>query len=156
MPLRPNNRVDAVNDEPDGGAADDGFEAASGPVRHGRGSRIGLTLQDSNVVKTMWPGCPGTQRWQKKFGSSLVAVRYREMPGQCVRHVTVEIEVQSRPIRVRPVDGQRYGLLLWWGDTELIRAVKALGGSFDPASKLWMLDGKWVRQLGLAARVRSR
>lgn len=45
------------------------------------------------VLKTMRPGDAGTDRFVKKFGARLVAVRYRGNLSRRVRSTTVEIVV---------------------------------------------------------------
>lgn len=46
-----------------------------------------------SVLKTLQPGDAGTDKFVKKFGSRLVAVRYRGNASRRVRTTTVEIVV---------------------------------------------------------------
>lgn len=47
------------------------------------------------VLKTLRPADPGTEKYVKRFGKRLVAVRYRGNPSRRVRSTTVEIVVDE-------------------------------------------------------------
>lgn len=59
-------------------------------------------LARSRVTKTLQPGQPGTTRWQHAYGDHLVCVRYREDLQANARYVTVELVVETRPLRRQP------------------------------------------------------
>lgn len=48
-----------------------------------------------HVLKTLRPGDPGTEKFVKRFGERLIAVRYRGNPSRRVRSTTVEIVVDE-------------------------------------------------------------
>lgn len=51
-----------------------------------------------DVIKTLKPGAPGTQRLQRRFGDRLVAVRYRRHPASGRMQTTVELIIEERPL----------------------------------------------------------
>lgn len=59
-------------------------------------------LARSRVTKTLQPGQPGTTRWQHAYGNHLVCVRYREDLQANARYVTVELVLETRPLRRQP------------------------------------------------------
>ena len=54
-----------------------------------------------DVVKTLPPGQPGTQRFQRKYGERLVLVRYRHDAVRQRRLTTVELIVDEAPFHLR-------------------------------------------------------
>lgn len=52
-------------------------------------------MKTGKVLKTMKPGSAGTGKYVKRFGSRLVAVRYRGNTGRRVRSTTVEVVVSE-------------------------------------------------------------
>lgn len=87
------------------------------------------------VVKKLAPGAPGTRRLLQRYGSTLVCVRYREVEapdGANRRQTTIELVIDERPTKPRDA-----WLRIAYGETELRRAVRQAGGTWDaflPAS----------------------
>jgi hypothetical protein len=108
------------------------------------------------VVKTLWPGKPGTVQLRKRHGEALVCVRYRQDAKGIMRYTTVELLVDARPVRIRVRHEHQYGVQIWWGEADLARAAKAAGATWNPGTKLWSMPGKTVKQLGLSRRIRKR
>jgi hypothetical protein len=52
-------------------------------------------MKSGRILKKMHPGQPGTKRWQAKYGSRLVCVRYRGDRRRRVRMTTIEIVVEE-------------------------------------------------------------
>lgn len=125
------------------------------PTPHGRRATT-PNWQATRVVRTLWPGAPGTGALLEHHGSKLVCVRYRQDASGVIRHRTVELIVETRPVRMRIEDSQTYGVQVWWGEDELARDVKAAGARWDRAAKLWMLNGAAVKALRLQRRIRLR
>jgi hypothetical protein len=48
------------------------------------------------VLKSIKPGRPGSRRWLRRYGSRLLAVRYRGDGRRRIRMTTVEIVVEER------------------------------------------------------------
>jgi hypothetical protein len=83
-------------------------------------------------------------------------VRYRQDVSGVIRHRTVELIVETRPVRVRVADTRTYGIQVWWGENDLARNVKEAGARWDKTAKLWILDGAAVKALRLQRRIRLR
>jgi hypothetical protein len=60
----------------------------------------------TRVVKTLRAHQAGAQRWHERFGERLVCVRYREDPDACQRYITVEVLVDTKPIRAAALPGR--------------------------------------------------
>lgn len=92
-----------------------------------------------DVLKTIPPGQPGTQRFQRKYGERLVLVRYRHDAAHQRRLTTVEIIVDEAPFQPRrPFDrevfphGNRHVYVrVAYGKTSLRQKVKDAGGQWD-------------------------
>ena len=103
----------------------------------------------TRVIKKIDPQAPGARRWAATYGEKLVSVSYRLDPQRQRRLTTVEIVVDEGPT----LNSVRVGVRVIWGEKELARTVRAAGGSWDPASKLWMMTLGQARSLGLVDRI---
>jgi hypothetical protein len=99
------------------------------------------------VLKKLSPAAPGAKRHAARFGDALVCVRYRDDPVRGRRLTTVELIVEERPLPAPT------GVRIGYGETELRARVKAAGGTWDAAAKLWRLPKATIRKLKLADRV---
>lgn len=97
-----------------------------------------------DVVKTIPPGQPGTQRFQRKYRERLVLVRYRRDPARRRRLTTVELIVDEAPFQPRraldrelfPHGNRIVHVRVAYGESELRRKVKEAGGQWDAQRKL--------------------
>ena len=103
----------------------------------------------TRVIKKIDPQAPGARRWAAAYGEKLVCVRYRLDPQRQRRLTTVEIVVDEAPT----LSSVLVGVRVVWGEKELARTVRAAGGTWDPASKLWMMTLGQARGLGLVDRI---
>ena len=110
---------------------------------------------------TLRPGQRGTKRLVAIYGDRLVCVRYRYDRERQKRVTTVEIvheEVDWTPNPPKP----RYAanVVVWVridiNERELQRAVKAVGGKWNPQAQAWELAYGEVVKLGLQDRLRER
>lgn len=96
-------------------------------------------LKDMKTHSHLKPGQKGTRRLVEQYGEKLLCVRYRYDAIRQVRMKTVEIIVDERPCRP-PL---RYGtmeivaVIVSFTEQELRERLKAAGGRWDPAEKLW-------------------
>ncbi len=132
------------------------------------------------TVKTLKPGQKGTKEMQKRFGPSLLLVRYRYDEQRREHLKTVELVVQRRS-REREVEcvgsrvpaagsssarlpgsrsgvvaarsSRRVALRIGWREKDLQRRVKSAGGRWDPARRLWIVGRDVAERLDLLARV---
>jgi hypothetical protein len=103
----------------------------------------------TRVIKKLDPQAPGARRWAATYGEQLVCVRYRVDPLHQRRLTTVELVVDEGPT----MNSVRVGVRVAWGERELGRTVRAAGGTWDPAARLWMMSLGQAKGLGLAERI---
>ena len=108
------------------------------------------------VRLTLKPGQPGTKGPLARYGKRLVCVRYRydEQTHQQVK--TVEL-IESRK-NWEAEDASRGGesmmaVRVGRQELELRRKVKAAGGKWDPARRVWVVSRERVERLGLEGRI---
>ena len=104
------------------------------------------------------PGQNGTKKLLAQYGEKLVRVRYRCDSDRSLRIKTVELVVESIPWTPRSRARRRepsdmVGVAIAYGETELRARIKAAGGIWRPRHRLWEIDWKTVRDLGIEARV---
>ncbi|MGH8634726.1 MAG: hypothetical protein ACRET7_11425 [Burkholderiales bacterium] len=104
------------------------------------------------------PGQNGTKTLLARYGERLVCVRYRYDAVRKVRHKTVELIVESAPWapnrrhpRREPED--LVAVRIGFSETALRERIKAAGAIWRPKQRLWEVDWKTVRDLGLHDRV---
>jgi hypothetical protein len=105
---------------------------------------------------TLRPGDPGTKRHLEQFGEKLVAVRYRYDEAKSRRYTTVEIIVDDRPWTPEKhfSDPDRLvGLRVGYAEETMRHRVRAAGGAWDRATKLWWIALHAVVQLGMEERI---
>ncbi|NOY58884.1 MAG: hypothetical protein GXO75_08105 [Calditrichaeota bacterium] len=111
------------------------------------------------TAKTIIAGQPGTQKWQKKFGDSLVCVRYKYDVDEHRKIKTVELVVEDEPWQMdkeRTPANKLIGLQVFYGETSLGRLVRAAGGRWNRKKKLWELPYREAVNLGLEERIVER
>jgi hypothetical protein len=107
---------------------------------------------------TLAPGQNGTKKLLARYGERLVRVRYRYDAARKVRHKTVELIVDTAPwnplqrnARREPED--RVAIRIAFSETDLRERIKAEGAIWRPRHRLWEVEWKTVRDLGLQGRV---
>jgi len=107
---------------------------------------------------SLTPGQNGTKKLLARSGERLVCVRYRYDAARKVRHKTVELIVETAPWvpnrrnpRREPED--MVAVRIGFSETALREQIKAAGAIWRPRQRLWEVDWKTVRDLGLQARV---
>ena len=107
---------------------------------------------------TLAPGQNGTKKLLAAYGDRLVCVRYRYDAARGVRHKTMELIVETLPWKPRSRVPRRepqdmVGVRIGYTETELRERIKSAGAIWRPRQRLWEIDWKTVRDLGLQARV---
>ena len=112
---------------------------------------------------TLAPGQNGTKKLLATYRDRLVCVRYRYDQARGVRHKTVELIVETLPwprppkllhswvLRRDPHD--MVGVRIAYSESALRERIKNAGGIWRPRQRLWEVDWKTVRELGLKSRV---
>lgn len=104
------------------------------------------------------PGQNGTKKLLARYGERLVCVRYRYDAKRGQRHKTVELIVETVAWNARQRTARRephdmVAVRIAYTETELRERMKAAGAIWRPRHRLWEVDWKTVRELGLQARV---
>ena len=106
------------------------------------------------------PGQNGTKKLLATYGDRLVCVRYRYDSARGVRHKTVELIVETmawtpraRVPRRGPTD--MVGVRISYSETTLRERIKRAGGIWRSRQRLWEIDWKTARELGLQTRIVS-
>ena len=109
--------------------------------------------RNHRVVKTLGPNDRGAIGLARQYGEALVCVRHRTDAEGKVRHTTVELMVESVPIRprkifivnvrVQPHEGAMHSM------------IKAAGGRWDSKNRVWRLPSRVATILNLRDRVVS-
>ena len=128
-----------------------------------------------HVLAVRRPGQRGTQKLVDLYGERLVCVRYRYDAASGTRYKTVELVVDQaawvpppphphalKPaIRVDRIDDpepppQPVGVKVFFRENELRERVKAAGGQWSKAERLWRLPYRTAVSLGLEHRIAKR
>ncbi len=104
------------------------------------------------------PGQNGTKKLLAKYGDRLVCVRYRYDAERKLRHKTVELIVETAPWSPRARNARRdpndiVALRIAYSETSVGQRIEAAGGIWRPRQRLWEVDWKTVRELGLHGHV---
>lgn len=100
----------------------------------------------------------GTPKLLARYGERLVCVRYRYDGKRGQRHKTVELIVETVAWNARQRTARRephdmVAVRIEYSETVLRERIKTAGGIWRPKQRLWEVDWKTVRELGLQARV---
>ena len=103
------------------------------------------------VAKTMQTDTPGAVKLSRKYGETLVCVRYRLSPDGKERLTTVELEIERVPIqkKVNPV----VAVKIYLSEKKLIARAKAKGARFNGKTRLWRMHRNDALALELADRI---
>jgi hypothetical protein len=103
------------------------------------------------VIKTMLPRTGGAVKWTRRYGASLVCVRYRTDASGSTRFTTVEVVVDAMPIQKRR-PGNPFIMLPGTGWDRATRALAMSGGAvWVPEKRHWRMRQSLARRLGLVA-----
>jgi len=120
--------------------------------------RVLIAVEKFETRLSLAPGQNGTKKLAARYGERLVRVRYRYDAARNLRHKTVELIVETVPWmpnrrhpRREPED--RVAVRVAFSETGLRERIKAAGAIWRPRHRLWEVDWRTVRELGLQARV---
>ncbi len=90
------------------------------------------------------PGQKGTKALVEKYGDALVCVRYRYDETNRTRLKTVELIVEKKELPAVPqqkvADNALVPVRISYGERELGKKAKTMGGKWDPDVKLWYIQ----------------
>ena len=105
------------------------------------------------VVSIKRAGQKGTKRLLSKYGENLRNVRYLRDKLTGDRFKTVEIVVESGPYSDAHIDPETLvGIKVGMHEKELRAKIKALGGSWDHYDRVWLINFKYLKTLGVDNR----
>jgi hypothetical protein len=110
------------------------------------------------VEKTLKPGMDGTKRFVERFGNRLVCVRQRIDRAASMRYTTVELVIDQRTIALRlagavtPEPAEQVPVRIALKEKALREQVRAAGGRWDSARRVWWLAPDIVHRLRLTDR----
>lgn len=89
------------------------------------------------VTKTIRPGEPGSQRYVRRFGQRLIAVRYRKSKDEQIIYTTVELIAETRDYKpgvdhgavIASRDREWVALRIDYNDHSLRAKLKAAGAA---------------------------
>lgn len=106
---------------------------------------------------TLKPGQRGTKKLQAQYGDRLVCVRYRYDEEQGKRYKTIELIISVAswsPPRRDPIAPETVVLIkVAWGEPDLARRIKAVGGVWNRSHRAWELRYEHAVALDLNARI---
>ena len=106
--------------------------------------------------KVIYAGQPGTQKWIKRFGRDLVAVRYKYDEVTNKKTVTVELvaEVQDWQKNLNRIPKNKIvKIKIDYDEIELRQKIKTYGAIWNKTEKIWELKYDIVQALGLTERI---
>ncbi len=103
------------------------------------------------VIKTLAPTDRGAIALAQHYGDALICVRHRTDAKGRVRYTTVELLVQSVPVKPRSVHEVRVKIAPH--ERALHAMVKAAGGRWDPTAHVWRLPSRVASILHLRNRI---
>lgn len=90
------------------------------------------------------PGQKGTKALVEKYGDALVCVRYRYDETNRTRLKTVELIVEKKELpavlQQKVADNALVPVRISYGERELGKMAKTMGGKWDPDVKLWYIQ----------------
>lgn len=108
------------------------------------------------VVKTLWPAQAGAIKLARRYGPTLVCVRYRHDAAGRLRYTTVGLIVEEAPIQHRPNERSLVKVRIAWSETSMQARAKAMGAKWDASTRLWTMSVRVARTLGLTERIRPK
>lgn len=103
------------------------------------------------VLKTLAPTDRGAIGLARHYGDALICVRYRTDANGKFRHTTVELLVQTAPIRPRAL--KIVGIKTEPHERYLHSMIKTAGGTWDAKARLWHLPRRIAGILNLRNRI---
>jgi len=110
----------------------------------------------------MQPGQPGTKRYIRQYGESLICVRYRRDTANASRLTTVELIVdegfyqrETNPIikAMYPNPNRNVYVRVGYEESVLRMQIKTAGGRWVAEKKLCQIRYRDVQKLGLMDRI---
>ena len=133
-------------------------DPASPGTRHGSDTAPGArsAFKTLRVTKTLWPPQAGTLRHSATHADQLVCVRYRRDASGLVRYTTIELLIDTAPVKSRRAREQVFDVCIAYREQALRAQVKKIGAKWVAERGMWELTGGALQQLNLTHRARPR
>ena len=105
------------------------------------------------VVKRLRASQGGAIKWARRYGDSLVCVRYRHDAQEQHRYTTVELVVDDAPLARNPYLDQPVMIRIEPHETELHNLVRTHGAKWDGKLRLWCMRRRIAKRLRLLSRL---
>jgi hypothetical protein len=109
--------------------------------------------EHTRVIKKISAMQPGALKLARRYGKSLVCVRYRQSLDGSTRYTTVELLVEQAPTLKRKPDSEMVEVKLRGGEADLRHNILSNGGHWDPQALVWRLSRGLARRLRLINRL---
>jgi len=103
------------------------------------------------VSKTMQVYTPGAVKLSRRYGDTLICVRYRISPDGKERVTTVELLIDR--VHVQPKANRSVAVKIYPSEAKLRERAKARGAWFNPDTRLWRMRQNDAHALGLSKRI---
>ena len=101
-------------------------------------------------------GNPGTKKLVEKFGEKLICVRYKYDPEKKIKYKTVELIIDQGfwdPSESLGKRSRKVFVKINYSETELRARLKSAGGRWDRDKKLWEIEYKKAKAMGMEERI---
>jgi hypothetical protein len=109
--------------------------------------------EETHIVKKMSPMQAGAKKLARRYGDTLVCVRYRHDAEGATRYTTVELIVERVAVQKRAATDTLVGVKLEFNDKTLRAVVQASGAEWDAKAKLWRMPRSVAKRLSLLAQI---
>lgn len=103
------------------------------------------------VSKTMQPDARGAIKLTRRYGETLICVRYRLSPDRSERLTTVELVLDRVAVQSRA--NPAVAVKIYASEAKLQSRAAAKGAWYNPKTRLWHMRENDARVLGLAKRI---
>jgi hypothetical protein len=114
-------------------------------------ARKSLANERWRVGKTMQPDEKGAIKLARKYGQSLICVRYRLSNDGSERITTVELEVDRVGVQKRA--NPDVSVKIYASETDLRMKARAKGARYNGTTRLWRMTTNDALALGLVTRI---
>lgn len=111
----------------------------------------GVVVGGLRVLRKLAPASRGACKLARRYGDALVCVRHRVDAAARLRYTTVELLVEVTPIQAR--SERLVGLRVGARERDVQAMLRAAGGHWDAAARVWRLPRRVAGVLKLADRI---
>ena len=113
-------------------------------------------MPNMRIKRTIIRGQPGAKKWEKRYGSNLLCVRYRYDEQNSKKITTVELIVEEKNWnggKKKIPHNKIMGVRVMYGEKEIASLVKHAGGKWNRKEQVWELPYGEALSLGIEDRI---